>query len=75
MFDRAILTLPGEARMLKLNYIGTEHFLFGPLLIGEGIAAQVMELPPPAKPDSGLPLLTDQIDLGYTLVSHVVRGS
>lgn len=30
--------------MLNLNYIGTEHFLSGLMLKGEGIAAQATEL-------------------------------
>ena len=32
-----------EARLLNQDHIGTEHFLLGLLLEGEGIAAAVLE--------------------------------
>nr|HPI98793.1 Clp protease N-terminal domain-containing protein [Synergistales bacterium] len=32
----------GEARNMKVNYVGTEHILLGLLAEGEGVAAQVL---------------------------------
>jgi ATP-dependent Clp protease ATP-binding subunit ClpA len=40
---RVVVLAQEEARLLKHNYIGTEHVLLGMLHEGEGIAAQVLE--------------------------------
>jgi ATP-dependent Clp protease ATP-binding subunit ClpA len=39
---QAVHLAQGEARLLRHNYIGTEHLLLGLLAEGEGVAAQVL---------------------------------
>src|SRR5580704_9593109 len=39
---RVVVLAQGEARMLKHNYIGTEHILLGLIREGDGVAAQVL---------------------------------
>jgi prophage maintenance system killer protein len=39
---RAVYLAQEEARLLRHNYIGTEHLLLGLLYLGEGIAAEAM---------------------------------
>src|ERR1700754_2389459 len=39
---RVVVLAQEEARLLKHNYIGTEHILLGLIREGEGVAAQVL---------------------------------
>ena len=40
---RVVVLAQEEARMLNLNYIGTEHILLGLIHEGEGVAAKALE--------------------------------
>ena len=40
---RVIVLAQDEARNLKHNYLGTEHFLLGLIREGEGVAAKALE--------------------------------
>ena len=40
---RVVVLAQEEARLLKHNYVGTEHLLLGLIHAGEGVAAKAME--------------------------------
>src|SRR5699024_12182279 len=40
---RVVVLAQEEAKLLKLNYIGTEHILLGLIHEGEGLAAKALE--------------------------------